>query len=90
MYTHIHNAAYVVRCKTRNHLQEYLKEEGVQTVIHYPIPPHKQNAYKSMNGLSLPITESIHEEVLSIPISPVLENSEIDHIVRVLNKYTPS
>ena len=56
-------------------------------MIHYPIPPHKQGAYKEWNDLSLPITERIHKEVLSLPISPILNISEKEKIVKIINKY---
>lgn len=78
---------FVIRCKNRDELSSYLMSKGIQTLIHYPIPPHKQNAYKEMNHLSLPITELIHKEVLSIPISPVLKNNEIELIIDALNKF---
>jgi dTDP-4-amino-4,6-dideoxygalactose transaminase len=66
---------FPVRCKRRDELQTYLTENGVQTVIHYPIPPHKQERYKEWNELSFPITELIHEEELSLPMSPVMTES---------------
>jgi dTDP-4-amino-4,6-dideoxygalactose transaminase len=78
---------YVIRTTERNRLQQYLTENGVQTLVHYPIPPHKQEAYKEYNHLSLPITEMIHNEVLSLPISPVLTNEEINTVVAVLNSF---
>jgi dTDP-4-amino-4,6-dideoxygalactose transaminase len=78
---------YVIRSQQRDKLQAYLTEQGIQTVIHYPIPPHKQGAYAAWNTWSLPITEAIHEEVLSLPISPVMEQSGIDYIIKVLNGY---
>ncbi|MFC1785829.1 DegT/DnrJ/EryC1/StrS family aminotransferase [Candidatus Neomarinimicrobiota bacterium] len=78
---------YVVRCKERDNLQKYLKENGIQTMIHYPIPPHKQRAYKEWNNLFFPITEKIHNEVLSLPISPSMAKEEIVEIVNVLNNY---
>jgi len=56
-------------------------------MIHYPIPPHKQKAFKAWNHLSFPITEKIHNEVLSLPISPVLTKEEVDFIVSILNQY---
>ncbi len=64
---------FVVRTPEREKLQNYLTEKGVQTLIHYPIPPHKQEAYVEMNNLSFPITEEIHKIVLSLPISPCYE-----------------
>jgi dTDP-4-amino-4,6-dideoxygalactose transaminase len=78
---------FVIRCKTRNELQEYLLEKGIQTLIHYPIPPHKQEAYKELSNLELPITEKIHEEVISLPISPVMTKKEVEKIINVLNNY---
>ncbi|MCP2027242.1 dTDP-4-amino-4,6-dideoxygalactose transaminase [Flavobacterium sp. HSC-32F16] len=78
---------FVIRTENREKLQEYLNQNNIQTVIHYPVPPHKQNAFPEWNTLSLPITEKIHNEVLSLPISPVLNDSEVDFIIAVLNKY---
>lgn len=78
---------FVVRVKNREEFQEYLASNGIQTVIHYPIPPHKQNAYASWNSLSFPITEAIHEEVLSLPMSPVMTKDEIATVVEVINRY---
>jgi dTDP-4-amino-4,6-dideoxygalactose transaminase len=59
----------------------------VQTIIHYPIPPHKQEAYKEYNHLSFPVTEKMHEEVLSLPISSVLEEEEIQKIIKIINEF---
>jgi len=78
---------FPVRTKTRNKLQGYLANNGIQTLIHYPIPPHKQKCYKEWNNLSLPITEKIHDEELSIPLSPVLSDDSIHHIINALNNY---
>lgn len=78
---------FVIRIENRDHLQQYLLENGIQTMIHYPIPPHKQKAFESWNNLSFPITEKIHDEVLSLPISPVLTMEEVDFIISILNKY---
>lgn len=78
---------FVIQAEKRDNLQEYLKENGIQSLIHYPIPPHKQQAYKSLSGYQLPITESIHNTVLSLPISPVLEQNEIDKVIAVVNNY---
>lgn len=79
---------FVIRCKKRAELQDFLLENGVQTQIHYPVPPHKQTAFKEGNGLSFPITEAIHREALSLPLSTYLSNAEIAHIVRVLNQFS--
>ncbi|MCX3264081.1 DegT/DnrJ/EryC1/StrS family aminotransferase [Pedobacter agri] len=78
---------FVIRTENRQHLQNYLKDNDIQTVIHYPIPPHKQEAYKEFAHLSLPISEKIHEQVISLPLSSVLTNEEVDHIIDILNKY---
>lgn len=77
---------FVIRHPKRNQLQEYLREHGIQTLIHYPIPPHRQVAYKEWNEIRLPVTEKIHNEVLSLPISPVITNEEVKEVVQVINK----
>ncbi len=78
---------FVIRSEKRDSLKKYLEENGVQTLIHYPIPPHKQKCYPGLNQLSFPITEKIHEEVLSLPISPVLTDEEIKRVVDILNLF---
>ncbi|MBE0390904.1 DegT/DnrJ/EryC1/StrS aminotransferase family protein [Flavobacterium sp. PL002] len=78
---------FVIRTKNREELQKYLYENGIQTVIHYPIPPHKQKALSEWNDLSFPITEKIHDEVLSLPISRVLTADEVTFIITILNRY---
>jgi dTDP-4-amino-4,6-dideoxygalactose transaminase len=78
---------FVIRTKNRNNLQQYLTNNGIQTLIHYPIPPHKQEAYKQYNLLSFPITEKIHDEVISLPISPVMTDDEIKTVTDTLNNY---
>lgn len=78
---------FVIRTKYRDNLQQYLLENGIHTLIHYPIPPHKQNAFKEWNKLSFPVTVKIHNEVLSLPISPILEKIELDKIIDTLNNY---
>jgi dTDP-4-amino-4,6-dideoxygalactose transaminase len=76
---------FVIRHPQREKLQQYLTDNGIQTVIHYPIPPHKQKAYKEWNKISMPITEKIHNEVLSLPISQVIEDTEVKNVVNILN-----
>jgi dTDP-4-amino-4,6-dideoxygalactose transaminase len=78
---------FVIQTENREELQQYLLENGIQTMIHYPIPTHKQKAFKAWNDLSFPIAEKIHKEVLSLPISPVLTIKEVDYIVSILNNY---
>lgn len=84
--THVFHL-FVIRTQNREHLQKYLLEKNIQTLIHYPIPPHHQKALSNWKQLSLPITEKIHQEVLSLPIGPVLTNEEVDVIISALNEY---
>jgi dTDP-4-amino-4,6-dideoxygalactose transaminase len=78
---------FVIRCKQRDRLQTYLLEKEVQTLIHYPVPPHKQKAYSDFNGMNLPVTEEIHREVLSLPISPLCQEEELRCIVNNIDSY---
>ena len=78
---------FVIKTKNRIDLQNYLDKKGIQTLIHYPIPPHKQTCYPEYHNLSLPITEKLHEQVLSIPISQILTNEEVNYIITTLNDY---
>lgn len=79
---------FVIRCDRRDELQKYLTENGVQTLIHYPVPPHQQQAYKEWNSRSYPVTEGIHREVLSLPISPVLSMSDARKITVLCNDFS--
>ncbi len=78
---------FAVRTPKRDEFQKYLADNGIQTIIHYPTPPHKQDAYKEWNELSYPITEEIHNTVLSLPISPVITDEEAARVVEVINEY---
>ena len=78
---------FIVRTDNRLALQDYLKECGVETMIHYPIPPHKQKALATWNHMIFPITEKIHNEVLSIPLNSTLTDDEINYVISTLNKY---
>ncbi len=78
---------FVIRNKKRDLLKDYLYKKGVQTFVHYPIPIHRQLAYSELKDYTFPITEKIHEEVLSIPLNHALEMSEINEIVNVLSSY---
>ncbi|MCX6245344.1 MAG: DegT/DnrJ/EryC1/StrS family aminotransferase [Bacteroidetes bacterium] len=78
---------FVVRTADRNGFQRFLGEKGIQTLIHYPVPPHKQKAYADWNKLYLPVTEKIHAEVLSLPISPVLTEEETEQVISAVNAY---
>ena len=76
---------FPVLCERRDRLQEYLREHGVETIIHYPIPPHQQPCYAAWNSISLPITEQIHQQELSIPLHPLLKEEEITYIIDLFN-----
>lgn len=82
---------FVIRTQNRTQFQEYLQQNGIQTVIHYPVPPHNQKALSpetsGWNHLSFPITEKIHDEVLSLPISPVLTDDEMGFVVKIVNQW---
>jgi dTDP-4-amino-4,6-dideoxygalactose transaminase len=78
---------FPIRTKSRDELQKYLSDNGVQTIIHYPIPPHQQECYNWMNEQVYPVTEQIHGEELSLPMSPVLTLEEIEFIVQVINNW---
>ena len=78
---------FPVRCKEREELQKYLNDQKIQTIIHYPIPPHKQACYKAWNEQCFPVTEQIHQEELSLPISPVMMEEEVKTVVEVLNQW---
>lgn len=79
---------FVIRHSKRNQLQEYLTKNGIETLIHYPIPPNKQLGYKEMNYLDFPVTNSIHNEVLSLPISPVMTINEVETVIKAVNSFT--
>lgn len=79
---------FVIRCKERTRLIQHLSDNGVDTQIHYPVPPHKQKAYKEWNNLSYPITELIHEEVLSLPLHTQLSFSDIEFICTQINLFS--
>jgi dTDP-4-amino-4,6-dideoxygalactose transaminase len=78
---------YVIRTNNQNHLQDYLKQNAIETLIHYPIAPHQQKAFAQWNAMSYPITEKIHNEAISLPISPVMTNDEVDFVIKILNRY---
>ena len=78
---------YVVRCSERDRLKSYLESEGVGTLIHYPIPPHKQQCYREYNRLPLPIAEQLADEVLSLPMSAYLNESDVLEIARIINRF---
>lgn len=78
---------FPVLCERRDELQQYLSDNGVQTLIHYPIPPHKQECYQEWNAISLPVTEQIHNQELSLPISPVMSMGDAEQVVKILNSF---
>ncbi|MGV1045700.1 DegT/DnrJ/EryC1/StrS family aminotransferase [Limnohabitans sp.] len=78
---------FVVRVKQRAAFQAHLKASGIDTLIHYPIPPHKQQAYKAFNGLQLPVTDAIHQEVVSLPMGPTMQQSQVEQVIAACNAY---
>ncbi|MBP1617289.1 MAG: Glutamine--scyllo-inositol transaminase [Bacteroidetes bacterium] len=78
---------FVIRCGNRDELGRYLADKGIQTQVHYPVPPHLQPAYSEWGHLSLPITEKIHREVLSLPISPVITKEEVEYVAGWVNEF---
>lgn len=80
---------FPIMTSRRDELQQYLENNGIQTLIHYPIPPHKQECYKEWAGLSLPVSEKLHSEELSLPVSPVMTEEEVDTIIKVINSWRP-
>lgn len=78
---------FPVLCNERERLQQHLLNQGIQTMIHYPIPPHRQQCYADMGLLSLPITERIHREELSLPLNPTLQQEEIELIIEAANSF---
>lgn len=78
---------FVLRCRKRDVLQAYLAEKGIQTLIHYPIPPHKQKSYGAWSGMELPVTEQIHREVLSLPMGPDISPIMVESVIYYLNHF---
>lgn len=78
---------FVVRCENREALQQHLAANGIQTLIHYPIPPHKQQAYRQYAEIQLPLTEQIHQQVLSIPLDPTMSDEAIKQVIKALNGF---
>lgn len=78
---------YPIRTPERDHLREYLAAAGIETVVHYPIPPHRQQAYMEWNDRTYRISERIHREILSLPMSPVMRDDEIARVIEALNTY---
>ena len=78
---------FVIRIKDRDSLQHYLTKHNLQTVIHYPTPPHRQLAYKEFKDLCFPLSEELHREVISIPMDPTLTEEQVSYVINVLNKF---
>ncbi|HGY1052281.1 TPA: DegT/DnrJ/EryC1/StrS family aminotransferase [Aeromonas salmonicida subsp. pectinolytica] len=78
---------FVVRCEQRQALQQHLAEKGIQTLIHYPIPPHKQQAYQQYADMPLPLTEQIHQQVLSIPLDPTMSDAAVKQVIAAINGF---
>jgi dTDP-4-amino-4,6-dideoxygalactose transaminase len=78
---------FVVRCARRDALQMHLQRYGIQSQVHYPVPPHRQSAYVSLRDLHLPLTERLHEEVLSLPISPTLRDADVERVIAACHAF---
>jgi len=78
---------FVIKTKQREKLQAYLEKNKIQSLIHYPVPPHKQSAYLNWNFKNFPLCEKMHEQVLSLPISGHMSIVEVNYIIRILNKF---
>ena len=78
---------FPILCEQRDELQKYLTEKEIGTNIHYPIPPHKQECYKEWNNISLPVTEKIHAQELSLPMSPCLTDEQVEWVIGCINNY---
>ncbi|HET9570130.1 MAG TPA: DegT/DnrJ/EryC1/StrS family aminotransferase [Bacteroidales bacterium] len=80
---------FSILCDQRDSLQTYLSSRNIQSLIHYPVPPHRQEAYKEWNHQSYPLTESIHQRILSLPISPMQTQEETDYVIHCINQFKP-
>lgn len=78
---------FVIRCEQREALQKYLLEHGIQTLIHYPIPPHQQQAYKEWNMHSYPVSELIHQQVMSLPMGPTVTDEQVAQVIAAINTF---
>lgn len=79
---------FVIRCEQREALQKHLLEQGIQTLIHYPIPPHQQQAYKEWNMDSYQVSEMIHQQVLSLPMGPTITDEQVAAVIKACNSFT--
>lgn len=79
---------YVVRTPHRDQLQQYLRKHQIETMIHYPIPPHRQECYLELGTIAQPIAERLSEEILSLPMSPMITDPEIEYVTSCLNAFS--
>lgn len=79
---------FVIKTEYREKLKAYLDDKGIQTLIHYPKPPHKQQAYAEWGSITLPVTENIHRQVLSLPMDPTMTDAEIEYVIQAINGFT--
>jgi len=79
---------FVIRCEQREALQKHLLDHGVQTLIHYPIPPHQQQAYKEWNSQSFPVSEQIHNQVMSLPMGPTITDVQVQAVIKAVNEFS--
>ncbi|WP_158753831.1 DegT/DnrJ/EryC1/StrS family aminotransferase [Dyella sp. S184] len=78
---------FVVRCSRRDALQQHLQVHGIQSQVHYPVPPHRQPAYAALRGAHLPLTERLHDEVLSLPMGPTLSDDAVDRVIEACQAF---
>jgi dTDP-4-amino-4,6-dideoxygalactose transaminase len=81
---------FVVRCSHRDALQQHLRAHGIQTQVHYPVPAHRQPAYAAMQNVSLPLTDQLHDEVLSLPMGPTLSDAAADQVIAACQSFVCS
>jgi dTDP-4-amino-4,6-dideoxygalactose transaminase len=78
---------FVVRCPRRDALQQHLLAHGIHSQVHYPVPPHRQPAYPALHDLRLPLTERLHDEVLSLPMGPTLGTDAVERVIAACNAF---
>ena len=78
---------FVVRTRKRDAFQAYLARKGIETLIHYPIPPHKQPAFKTWSTMSYPVSEEIHKTALSLPLSSAMSEEEVGEVINACNEF---
>jgi dTDP-4-amino-4,6-dideoxygalactose transaminase len=78
---------FVVRCPHRDALRQHLQAHGIQSQVHYPIPPHRQPAYIALRDIPLPLTDRLHREVLSLPMGPTLDEDAVDRVIEACQTF---